>query len=89
MSLPIHPELETKIRDCAEAEGLKVEAYLERLAGADQQAPTNYSPWPWMACNQASRSSPVQPTGKKNIAPSTLASASPTGERSLFRWAQG
>lgn len=37
MSLPINPELETKIRDRAETEGLTVEAYLERLVSADQQ----------------------------------------------------
>jgi hypothetical protein len=38
MSISIHPELETKIRVRAEAEGLSVEAYLERLVQADQQA---------------------------------------------------
>jgi hypothetical protein len=38
MSIPIHPELETKIRARAEAEGLSIEAYLERLVQADQQA---------------------------------------------------
>jgi hypothetical protein len=37
MSIPIHPELETKIRARAEAEGLSIEAYLERLVQADQQ----------------------------------------------------
>lgn len=37
MSLAIHPELETKIRDRAQAEGLTIEAYLERLVRADQQ----------------------------------------------------
>jgi len=37
MSIPIHPELETKIRAGAEAEGLGIEAYLERLVLADQQ----------------------------------------------------
>jgi len=36
MSLPIRSELETKIRDRAEAECLTVEAYLERLLRADQ-----------------------------------------------------
>jgi hypothetical protein len=35
MSLAIHPDLETRIR--TEAEGLTVEAYLERLILADQQ----------------------------------------------------
>ncbi len=38
MSIPIHPELETKIRARAEAEGLSIEAYLERLVQADQEA---------------------------------------------------
>jgi hypothetical protein len=37
MSVPIHPELETKIRARAEAEGISIEAYLERLVEADQQ----------------------------------------------------
>ena len=37
MSIPIHPELETKIRARAEAAGLSIEAYLERLVQADQQ----------------------------------------------------
>lgn len=37
MSLAIHPDLETKIRSRVEAEGLTVEAYLERLVQADQQ----------------------------------------------------
>jgi uncharacterized protein YoaH (UPF0181 family) len=38
MSISIHPELETKIRARAEAESLSIEAYLERLVHADQQA---------------------------------------------------
>ena len=37
MSLSIHPELETKIRARAEAEGLSIEEYLVRLVLADQQ----------------------------------------------------
>lgn len=37
MSIPLHPELETKIRARAEAEGLSIEAYLERLIRADQE----------------------------------------------------
>lgn len=37
MSLAIHPDLETKIRARAEAEGLSIEAYLERLIRADQE----------------------------------------------------
>ena len=38
MSIRIHPELETRIRTRAAAEGLSVEAYVERLVRADQQA---------------------------------------------------
>jgi hypothetical protein len=38
MSISIHPELETKLRARAEAEGLTVEAYLERLVRAEQSA---------------------------------------------------
>ncbi len=38
MSITIHPELETRLRARAEAEGLTVEAYVERLVRADQQA---------------------------------------------------
>jgi hypothetical protein len=38
MSIAIHPDLESKIRSRAEAEGLSIEAYLERLVRADQQS---------------------------------------------------
>jgi len=34
--IAIHPELESKIRSRAVAEGLSIEAYLERLVRADQ-----------------------------------------------------
>jgi hypothetical protein len=37
MSILIHPELESKIRARAEAQGLTIETYLERLLRADQQ----------------------------------------------------
>ena len=37
MSIPIQPDLETKIRARAEAAGLSIEAYLEQLIRADQQ----------------------------------------------------
>jgi hypothetical protein len=36
MSLAIHPDLETRIRARAEAEGLSIEAYLERLVRTEQ-----------------------------------------------------
>ncbi len=38
MSIIVHPELETKLRARAEAEGLSVEAYLESMVRADQHA---------------------------------------------------
>lgn len=38
MSISIHPELETKRRTRAQAEGLTVDAYLERLQRAEQSA---------------------------------------------------
>ena len=38
MNITIHPELETRLRARAEAEGLTVEAYIERIARDDQQA---------------------------------------------------
>lgn len=38
MSISIHPELESKLRARAEAQGITVEAYLERLVRADQAA---------------------------------------------------
>ena len=37
MGISIDPELETRIRAQAEAEGLSIEAYLERLVQADRQ----------------------------------------------------
>ena len=37
MSIPIHPDLESKIRSRAEAQGLTIEAYLESLVRADLQ----------------------------------------------------
>ena len=37
MSIAIHPNLESKIRSRAEAQGLSIEAYLERLVHADEQ----------------------------------------------------
>jgi hypothetical protein len=38
MSIAIHPDLESRIRSRAEAQGLTIEAYLERLVRADQLA---------------------------------------------------
>ena len=38
MSITIHPALETELRAKAEAEGISVEAYLERLLKAERDA---------------------------------------------------
>lgn len=38
MSITIDPKLEAKIREKAEAEGLTVSSYVERLVSADQPA---------------------------------------------------
>jgi plasmid stability protein len=38
MSISIHPQLETRLRARAEAEGLTVEAYLERIVRSEQSA---------------------------------------------------
>jgi hypothetical protein len=38
MTITIHPEFEMRLRARAEAEGLTVEAYVERLVRAEQQA---------------------------------------------------
>jgi predicted kinase len=38
MSITIHPELEARLRARAEAEGLSIEAYLERIARDDERA---------------------------------------------------
>ena len=38
MTITIGPKLEARIREKAEAEGLTVSAYVERLVGADQFA---------------------------------------------------
>jgi hypothetical protein len=38
MTITIHPELETRLRARAQAEGITVQAYVERLLRAEQQA---------------------------------------------------
>ncbi len=38
MTITLDPKLEARIREKAESEGLTVEAYVERLVGADQAA---------------------------------------------------
>jgi hypothetical protein len=38
MTISIHPELELRLRARAESEGLTIEAYVERLVHAEQQA---------------------------------------------------
>ena len=37
MSITIHPELEARLRTRAEAEGMTIEAYIERLIHTDQE----------------------------------------------------
>ncbi len=38
MMITIHPEIETRLLARAQAEGISVEAYVERLVRSDQQA---------------------------------------------------
>jgi hypothetical protein len=38
MSITIHPELESKLRARAQAEGITVEAYLQRVIESDEHA---------------------------------------------------
>jgi antitoxin ParD1/3/4 len=38
MSISVHPALEAKLREKAEAEGLTIEAYVERLLRSEEQA---------------------------------------------------
>ena len=38
MSITIHPELEARLRARAEAEGLSIEVYVERIARDDERA---------------------------------------------------
>jgi hypothetical protein len=38
MSITIHPPLETELRARAEAEGITIEAYLERILHSDEEA---------------------------------------------------
>jgi hypothetical protein len=37
MSISVHPDLEARLRANAEAEGISVEAYLQRLVRSDQE----------------------------------------------------
>ncbi len=38
MSIPVQPALEARLRERAEAEGLSMEAYVERLVRSDEEA---------------------------------------------------
>jgi hypothetical protein len=38
MSITVNPDLEARLRERAQAEGISVEAYLERLVRAEQRA---------------------------------------------------
>jgi hypothetical protein len=45
VNITIRPELENKIRERAETEGISVEAYLERLVQADNRQLKNWKLW--------------------------------------------
>ncbi len=59
MSITIHPELEAMLRTRAEAEGITVEAYVERIARDDEQAH-----WPSKVLTRANRLKPVRGIGQ-------------------------
>jgi hypothetical protein len=58
MSITLHPELESKLRARAEAEGLTVEAYLERVIQADEQAEDEITA---LALEGLNSGEPIQP----------------------------
>ena len=58
MSITLHPELESKLRARAEAEGLTVEAYLERVIQADEQAEDEITA---LALKGLNSGEPIQP----------------------------
>jgi hypothetical protein len=68
MSISTHPELETKIRALAEAKGLSIEAYLERLVQADRQGTEELEALALEGSSLALRSRWAPPTGKTSIA---------------------
>jgi len=49
MTITIDPKLEARLRERAEAEGLTVAAYVERLVNADQARKPRSNPSPWKA----------------------------------------
>ena len=73
MSIAIRPELETKIRVRAEAEGLSIEAYLERFVLLTSRQRTNWKLWPSKGSIPVNRLGSDYPSGKGNIADSTNA----------------
>jgi hypothetical protein len=58
MSISLHPALESKLRARAEAEGLTVEAYLERVVEADEQAESEITA---LALEGLNSGEPIQP----------------------------
>jgi hypothetical protein len=66
MSITIHPELETKLRARAEAGGVTVEEYVERLIRADQQADNELEALALEGSTPASRLSLVPAIGQTN-----------------------
>lgn len=59
MTLTIDPKLEARIREKAEAEGLSVEAYVERLVGDDQTAEEELES---LALEGLRSGTPIEPT---------------------------
>jgi hypothetical protein len=68
MTITVHPEFEVRLRARAEAEGLTVEAYVERLLCAEQQVEDELEALALEGLNPASRSTPGRVIGKTNIA---------------------
>jgi hypothetical protein len=59
MSISIHPELETKLRTRAQAEGLTVEGYLEQLVRAEQSTEDELTA---LALDGLNSGAPIEPT---------------------------
>jgi hypothetical protein len=58
MTIAIPPDLESRIRSRAEAEGLSIEAYLERLVRADQQGTEELE---FLALEGLNSGAPIEP----------------------------
>jgi len=67
MGIVIPPELETRLRAHAEAEGPTVKAYIERLVSADEQQKQNLQIWRWKDSVQVDCYTRILTIGKTNI----------------------